>query len=77
MRWRQRKCKKYKEKGRWTKKMRSGKEANHKGEHKRENMKGRAQAKMITKTAKVRVLYWNVEGLRKKRRRILGLRETI
>jgi hypothetical protein len=39
--------------------------------------KGKAQAKTITKTTKVSVLYWNVEGLRKKRRRILGLRETI
>jgi hypothetical protein len=29
----------------------------HKGEHKREDTKGRTQAKKITKTEKVRVLY--------------------
>jgi hypothetical protein len=39
----------------------------NKGEHKRENMKGRAQAKKITKTAKVRVLYSNATDLRKKK----------
>jgi hypothetical protein len=35
-------------------------------EHKREDKKRRAQAKKLTKTAKVRVLYWNVAGLKKK-----------
>jgi hypothetical protein len=33
---------------------------------KKKNTKGRAQAKEITETAKVRILYWNVAGLRKK-----------
>jgi hypothetical protein len=65
---------KNKEKGRRTKKnvirkkaQRGAQERRYKGEHKREDTKGRAQAKKITKTAKVRVLYWNVVGLRKKR----------
>jgi hypothetical protein len=38
-----------------------------KGEHKREDTKGRVQAKKKRKTAKVRVLYWNVAGLRRKK----------
>ncbi|KAJ3638261.1 hypothetical protein MTP99_001658 [Tenebrio molitor] len=38
-----------------------------KGEHKREDTKGKAQAKKITKMTKVRVLYWNVAGLRTKK----------
>jgi hypothetical protein len=37
-------------------------EKKHKGKHKEEDTKGRAQAKKTTKTAKVRVLYWNVAG---------------
>jgi hypothetical protein len=55
-----------------------------KGEHKREDTRGRAQAKKITKTEKVRVLYWNVAGLRTKEEfwdyvrqfEIVGLVET-
>jgi hypothetical protein len=43
------------------KKMGSGKEAQN-----REDMMERAQTKKITKTAKVKVLYWNIAGLRKK-----------
>jgi hypothetical protein len=49
-------------------------------------MKGSAQAKKITKTAKVMVLYWTVADLRKKKREefwdylrqceIVGLVET-
>jgi hypothetical protein len=70
MRWRQRKCKKYKEKGRWTKKMRSGKEAQR--EHKRENMKGRAQAKMITKTAKSEGIILERRGFKKKKKKNFG-----
>jgi hypothetical protein len=49
-----------------------------KGEHKREDTKGRVQAKKKKKTAKVRVLYWNVAGLRrKKQKEIFRLPETI
>jgi hypothetical protein len=33
---------------------------------KKKDTKGRAQAQEITETAKVRILYWNVAGLRKK-----------
>jgi hypothetical protein len=50
-------------KGRWTKKMVTGKET--KGERNREDMKRRAQAKKITKTAKVRVL--ERSGFKKKK----------
>jgi hypothetical protein len=32
----------------------------------KKDTKGRTQAKEITETAKVRILYWNVAGLRKK-----------
>jgi hypothetical protein len=54
-------------------------------EHKRKDTKGRAEAKKITKTAKVKVLYWKVLGLRKKEEnfweyvrqlKIVGLVET-
>jgi hypothetical protein len=54
-------------------------------EHKRKDTKGRAEAKKITKTAKMRVLYWKVGGLRKKEAKfweyvrqleIVGLVET-
>jgi hypothetical protein len=40
-------------------------EKKHQGEHKREDTKRRGAAKKITKTAKLRVLYWNVAALRK------------
>jgi hypothetical protein len=49
-------------------------------------MNGRAQAKKLTKTAKVRVLFWKVAGLRKKEQEfweyvrqfeIVGLAETL
>jgi hypothetical protein len=50
-------------------------EKKHKGEYKREDTKGRAEAKNITKTAKVRV--FERSGFKKKKRRILGLRKTI
>jgi hypothetical protein len=44
-----------------------------KGEHKREDTKGKPQVTVITKTAKVKVLYWNViAGLRKKKKKIFG-----
>jgi hypothetical protein len=55
-------------------------------EYKREDMKGRAQAKKITKTTKVRVLYWKVAGLIKKEQKfweyvrqfeIVALAETL
>jgi hypothetical protein len=52
---RQRKWKKDKEKGRWTKKVGSGKK--HKGEHKREDTKRRTQTKKVTTTKKVSVFY--------------------
>jgi hypothetical protein len=52
---RQRKWKKDKEKDRWAKKIGSGKEAQR--ERNGEDTKGRAEAKKITETAKVRVLY--------------------
>jgi hypothetical protein len=65
---RQGKCKKGKEKGRWTKKVASGKK--HKGEYKREDTKGRAEAKNITKTAKVRV--FERSGFKKKKKKNFG-----
>jgi hypothetical protein len=49
-------------------------------------MNGRAQAKKLTTTAKVRVLFWKVAGLRKKEQEfweyvkqfeIVGLAETL
>jgi hypothetical protein len=53
---------------------RSGKEAQRGTQERR--YKGEGTAKKITKRAKVKVFYWNVEGFRKKGG-ILGLRETI
>jgi hypothetical protein len=52
----------------------SGKEAQRGTQESR--YKGDGTAKKITKRAKVKVFYWNVEGFRKKGG-ILGLRETI
>jgi hypothetical protein len=71
----QRKWKKDKEKGRWIKKVESGKETQRETQEKKYEWEG--TSKKDKKTTKVGVLYWNVEGLRKKRRRILGPRETI
>jgi hypothetical protein len=63
--WRKRRQRK------WTKKVGSGKKG--KGEHKREDTMGKAQVTEITKTTKVKVLYWNViAGLRKKKKNIFG-----
>jgi hypothetical protein len=39
----------------------------HKGEHRREDMKGRAQPKKITKAAKVMVLLLDRSGFKKKK----------
>jgi hypothetical protein len=41
-------------------------ERKHEGEHKGQDTKRKEEAKKITKAAKMRVLYWNVVGLRKK-----------
>jgi hypothetical protein len=53
--------KKDKEKGRWTKKMGTEKKCKRKKRY-----EGEGTSKEITETAKVRILYWNVAGLRKK-----------
>ncbi|KAH0811265.1 hypothetical protein GEV33_011527 [Tenebrio molitor] len=70
MRWRQRKCKKYKEKGRWTKKMRSGKEA-QRGTQERK-YEGEGTSKNDNENGKSEGIILERRGFKKKKKKNFG-----
>jgi hypothetical protein len=70
MRWRQRKCKKYKEKGRWTKKMRSGKEA-QRGTQERK-YEGEGTSKNDKENGKSEGIILERRGFKKKKKKNFG-----